>query len=63
MNKQSTAIKLCIDRCIRAKDGRGHFQAEKSLRDTLAFQGDPKIAALCAESARRIGMWLAGVRA
>ena len=52
------AIRLCVDRCARAQDGRGPWQAEKSLRNTLAASGTASIAAGCAAAARRIGEWI-----
>lgn len=51
-------IRQCIERVSRTKYPGGGWQAEKSLRDTFAFRGDPKIAAMCAAAARRIGDWL-----
>lgn len=52
------AIALCIRRVARAKDGRGPWQAARSLEAQLARTGDATIAANCADAARRIGAWL-----
>lgn len=53
-------IQLCIDRCRRAKDGRGAWQAERSCAVALAAQGDATVASNTAAAARRIGEWLRG---
>ena len=52
-------IRLCIDRCARAKDGRGRWQAERDCAAAIVNRGgDAKIAADVAAAARRIGTWL-----
>ena len=58
--RSSTAatLRLCIDRCARAKDGRGPWQAELACATKLAEIGSTAIAFDCAAAARRIGEWL-----
>lgn len=53
-------IRQCIDRCRKAQDGRGPWQAERACAAALARTGNPKIAADVAAAARRIGEWLKG---
>ena len=53
------AVQRCIDRCARAKDGRGRWRAEADCAAELAVDGDARIAADTAAVSRRIGEWLA----
>lgn len=54
-------IRLCIDRCARAKDGRGPWQAEDACINALVRSGtSASIAFDAAAAARRIGEWLKG---
>lgn len=61
MKRQASAsheIRLCIDRCFRAKDGRGPWQAEKACYEALEKSGSQSVARGTAAVARRIGEWL-----
>jgi hypothetical protein len=54
-------IAQCIRRCMRARDGRGPWQAERVLALAITrLGGDARIAADTAAAARRIGEWLRG---
>lgn len=48
-------LQQCIDRCARAKDNRGPWQAEKACADKLPRDA---IGQRQAAAARRIGEWL-----
>ena len=52
-------VQLCIDRCARAKDGRGRWRAYRDCYTALARVGDDAIAMQTAAAARRIGEFLA----
>ena len=53
-------ISLCIRRCVRSKDGRGTWQAERSCCAALIRLGSsPLLAYDVAAAARRTGEFIA----
>ena len=61
MSNTRELVQQCIDRCAKAKDGRGRWRAERDCLQQLADMGcSPAVAADTAGAARRIGEWLAG---
>ena len=53
------SIALCIRRCARAQDGRGPWQAERSLQAAMRRLGhSERVAAVIAAGARSVGDWL-----
>lgn len=56
MSHARQAVQRCIERCVKAKDGRGRWRAEN---DCVAQLGAGAVAADTAAAARRIGTWLA----
>lgn len=61
--RDTRTISRCIQRCAKAKDGRGRWRAVEDCRHALA--GGALIPStlddMAAASARRIGEWLATV--
>jgi hypothetical protein len=53
------AVAQCIRRCSRAKDGRGLWQAERSLQLQLCRTGSQAVAVATSGACRRLGQWLA----
>ncbi len=56
MSHARRAVRRCIDRCVKAKDGRGRWRAEA---DCFVQLGAGRIGSDTAAAARRIGEWLA----
>jgi hypothetical protein len=61
--QDARTISRCIERCAKAKDGRGRWRAVEDCRQTLAGGAlvPSTLDDMCAVSARRIGEWLATV--
>lgn len=62
----AATLRLCIERCRRARDGRGAKQAQRLCIEALAplrasTFAQRSIAHQCALAARQLGEWLRSI--